>query len=112
MRLKNSHAALVVAASLVVSGLAGCAKDEDFAARPSAILTDREAARMAELHMDDTAGDDASPRDVVSIEQSYKGRGHVVGFQTFFDETAHPPKQSRLVMVDHDGDVREVTFKD
>ena len=111
MRLRNSHAALVVAASLVVSGLVGCAKDEDFAARPSAILTDREAARLAELHMDDTAAD-ASPRDVVTIEQSQGGRGHVVSFHTFYDETARPPKQSRLVMVDHDGDVREVTFKD
>src|SRR5829696_5758615 len=110
MRLKNSHAAVVVAASLVVGGLAGCAKD-DMSSRTHGILTDREAARLAELHLDDTAPD-ASPRDVVSIEPSYKGRGHVVGFHTFFDESQRPPKQSRLVMVDHDGDVRELTFKD
>lgn len=110
MRLKNSRTALVVAASLVVSGLVGCAKD-DLSTRTHAVLTEREAARLAELHLDETAPD-ASPRDVVSIDESYKGRGHIVGFQTFFDETARPPKQSRLVMVDHDGDVRELTFKD
>ena len=110
MQMK-SHAALVVAASLVVGGLAGCAKDEDYASRPSAILTDREAVRLAELHLDDTAAE-ASPRDVVAIDTTDQGRGHIVAFQTFFDETQRPPKQSRLVVVDHDGDVREVSFKD
>jgi hypothetical protein len=111
MRLINSRrAALAAVASLVISGLVGCAKD-DMSTRTHGILTDREAARLAELHLDDTAAD-ASPRDVVSIEESYNGKGHIVGFRTYFDETANPPKQSRLVMVDHDGDVRELTFKD
>lgn len=111
MRLKHSRAALVVAASLVVSGLVGgCAKD-DTASRTHAVLTDREAARLAELHLNETAPD-ASPRDIVSIDESYRGRGHIVGFQTFFDENERPPKQSRLVIVDHDGDVRELMFKD
>jgi hypothetical protein len=112
MRLMKSNAALVVAASMVVAGLAGgCAKD-DLSSRTHAILTEREAARLAELHLDDTDPDESKPRDIVSIEPSHKGRGHVVGFQTFFDETANPPKMSRLVMVDHDGDVRELQFKD
>ena len=110
MRLMNSRTALAVAASLVIGGLVGCAKD-DMSTRTHAILTDREAARLAELHLDDTAAD-ASPRDIVTIDTSHKGKGHIVGFHTFFDETANPPKMSRLVMVDHDGDVRELTFKD
>ena len=112
MRLKVSRAALLAAASLAMAGLlvGGCVKD-DMSARTHAILTDREAVRLAELHLDDTASD-AAPRDVVSVEQSHEGRGHIVGFHTFFDETERAPKQSRLVMVDHDGDVRELTFKD
>jgi len=113
MRLMNSRrAAIVAAASIVVAGLVGgCAKD-DMSARTHAILTDREAVRLAELHLDDTDPDNAAPRDVVSVETAHEGRGHIVAFHTFFDETERPPKQSRLVMVDHDGDVRELTFKD
>jgi hypothetical protein len=111
MRLNISRATLLAAASLAVAGLlGGCAKD-DMSARTHAILTDREAVRLAELHIDDTDAD-AAPRDVVSVEQSHEGRGHIVGFHSFFDETQRAPKQSRLVMVDHDGDVRELTFKD
>jgi hypothetical protein len=112
MRLKISRSALLATASLAMAGLlvGGCAKD-DMPARTHAILTDREAVRLAELHLDDTDAD-AVPRDVVSIEQSHEGRGHIVGFHSFFDETERAPKQSRLVMVDHDGDVRELTFKD
>ena len=110
MHFTNPRAALVVAASLAVAGLTGCAKD-DMSSRTHAILTDREAARLAELHLDETAPD-ASPRDVVTIDTSHRGKGHIVGFQTFFDETQRAPKMSRLVMVDHDGDVRELTFKD
>ena len=109
--MKSRSVALVAAASLAVSGLlGGCAKD-DMSARTHAILTDREAARLAELHLDDT-DPDAAPRDVVSVEETHGGRGHIVAFHTFFDETERAPKQSRLVMVDHDGDVRELTFKD
>ena len=113
MRLTNSRTALVAAASLVIAALVvgGCAKDNDMSTRTQGILTDREAARLAELHMDDTAPD-ASPRDVTSIETSTDGKGHIVVFNTFFDETQRPPKQSRMVVVDHDGDVRELTFKD
>jgi len=112
MRLKISRPALLAAASLAVAGLlvGGCAKD-DMSSRTHAMLTDREAVRLAELHLDDTDSD-AAPRDVVSIEQSHEGRGYIVGFNTFFDETERPPSQSRLVMVDHDGDVRELNFKD
>jgi len=109
MRLSNSRTALVVAAAMVVSGLAGCASD--MSSRTNAILTDREAARLAELHLDDTAPE-SNPRDIVSIDKSYEGKGHIVAFQSFFDETQHPPKMSRLVRVDHDGDVHELTFKD
>ena len=110
MHLNRCQSALVVAASLALAGLVGCAKD-DMSSRTHGILTDREAARLAELHLDDTAAD-ASPRDVVSIEETYNGKGHLVAFHTFYDETGKPPKQSRLVMVDHDGDARELTFKD
>ena len=110
MHLLSSRTALVAAATLAIAGMVGCAKD-DMSTRTQGILNDREAARLAELHLDDTAPD-ASPRDVTSIETSSDGKGHIVVFNTFFDETQHPPKQSRMVMVDHDGDVREVTFKD
>ena len=109
MRLMNSHAALVAAASLGIVGLVGCAKDD--MSRTHGMLSDLEAVRLAELHLDDTAPE-ASPRDVTSIETSRDGKGHIVAFNTFFHETQRPPKQSLLVMVDHDGDVREVTFKD
>ena len=110
MRSTSRFAALATAASLVVAGLVGCAKD-DMSSRTHAILTDREAARLAELHLDDTAPE-SSPRDIVSIIKTYDGKGHLIGFHSFFDETQHPTKMSRLVMVDHDGDVRELTFKD
>jgi hypothetical protein len=91
--------------------LVGCAKDDDMSSRTHGVLSDREAVRLAELHLNDTAPE-ASPRDVTSIETSTDGKGHIVVFNTFFDETQRPPKQSRMVMVDHDGDAREVTFKD
>jgi hypothetical protein len=111
MHLLNSRTALAAAATLAIAGLVGgCAKD-DMSTRTHGILNDREAVRLAELHLSDTAPD-ANPRDVTSIETSTDGKGHIVVFNTFFDETQHPPKQSRMVMVDHDGDVREVTFKD
>ena len=112
MRLMNSRPALVAAASIVVAGfLGGCAGD-DMPSRTPAVLTHREAARLAELHLDDIDPTESKPRDVVSIDESYNGRGHIVGFHTAFDEDEKPPKMSRLVMVDHDGDVRELTFKD
>ena len=66
MRLMNSHAALVAAASLGIVGLVGCAKDD--MSRTHGMLSDLEAVRLAELHLDDTAPE-ASPRDVTSIEQ-------------------------------------------
>ncbi|MEA2709504.1 MAG: hypothetical protein QOF78_2105 [Phycisphaerales bacterium] len=104
--------ATAVASLFVLSSavLVGCGGGHDFPASPvSAILTDREAARLAELHLNDIAPD-ASPRDIVSLETT--GKGHVIGFETMFDEAKNPPKQSRLVVVKHNGDVREVTFKD
>jgi hypothetical protein len=111
MRIALSRTTLVLAASVALSGLVGCASDEQLPSRTHAVLTDIEAARLAELHLNDTAPE-ASPRDVVSLEQSYQGKGHIVGFHTFFDETQTPPKQSRLVMVEHDGTARELMFKD
>ena len=106
---KVQRAALMAASALFVSLAGGCAS-EDFPRSPvNAVLNDREAVRLAELHLDDVAPQ-ASPRDVVTIEAT--GDGHLVGFHTYFDEPQTPPKQSRLVMVEHDGEVREVTFTD
>jgi hypothetical protein len=108
-----SRAALMVAASMVMAGLVGgCAKDDDMSSRTHAILTDREAVRLAELHLDDTDPGESKPRDVVAIDTTHEGKGHLVAFQTFFDEDERAPKMSRLVEVDHDGDVRELTFED
>jgi hypothetical protein len=108
MRSNSRFAVLATAASLVVAGLVGCAKD-DMSPRGTAVLSDREAARLAEVHLDDNGN--STPRDVVSMIPSYDGAGYIVGFDSLFDETQHPPKTSRLVMVKHDGDVRELTFK-
>lgn len=111
MHLNSRFAALAAAASLVAAGLAGCSSNKSNPPlRENAVLTDREAARLAEVHMDQDAN--AGPRDIVSITKWHDGEAHLVGFQSFFDETQHPPKASRLVVVDHDGDIREMTFSD
>jgi hypothetical protein len=111
MRSDSRYVVLATAASLVVAGLVGCAKDNDVPSHSNAILSDREAARLAELHLDDVAPS-SNPRDIVSIVPASEGTGYLVGFDSFFDETQRPPKTSRLVVVDHDGDVREMSFKD
>ena len=99
-------------AAMFVSALAavgGCSSDAYPPSPVQAVLTDGEAVRLAELHLNDI-DPQANPRDVVSIEQT--GDGTLVGFNTFYDETHTPPKQSRLVMVEHSGKTREVVFSD
>ena len=39
------------------------------------------------------------------------GDGYLVEYRTAFDPGAEPPRQSHLVKVDHDGDVRDITFR-
>jgi hypothetical protein len=97
-------------AALGLAGAVGCASKEVYPASPvPAVLNDREAIRLAELYLDDVAPA-ASMRDVTTVEPT--GDGYLVGFKTFFNETQRAPKQSRLVMVEHDGDVREMTFRE
>jgi hypothetical protein len=108
MRIKSraAIAALFVSAAAFVGG---CSSQTYPPSPVNAVLTDREAARLAELHLNDI-DPQANPRDVVSIEPT--GDGTLVAFNTFFDETHTPPKQSRIVMVEHDGTAREVVFTD
>ena len=102
--LRIAASALFVAAAAAAGGCA------DYPAWPvPAVLNDREAVRLAELHLNDVAPE-SSPRDVVSVDPM--GERTLVAFQTLFDETQRPPKTSRLVLVDHDGDVRELRFMD
>ena len=113
MHVTRSRAAVAAVASLLLSGVVGCAGGGgDYPASPvNTILTDREAVRLAELHLDEI-DPNAGPRDVVTVEPTHEGNGQVVGFQTFFDESRQAPKVWRLVMVEHDGDVKEIRYAD
>jgi hypothetical protein len=108
MRSNSRFAVLATAASLVVAGLVGCAKNEKVSPHTNAILTDLQAGRLAQAHLDDTVG--ANPRDVVYMIPSYEGKGYLIGFNSVLDATQHPPKVARTVDVDHDGDMRDLSF--
>ena len=110
MRINTRAAVVALFVSSSAAFVVGCNAAHDFPPSPvNAVLTDREAVRLAELHLNEI-DPQANPRDVVTIDST--GDGTLVGFNTFFDETRVPPKQSRLVMVEHDGTTREVTFAD
>ena len=107
MRSNSRYAVLATAASIVLAGLVGCAKSET-SSHTGAILTDLEAGRLAQAHLDDTVG--GNPRDVTFMIPSHDGQGYLVGFNSQVDDTQHPPKMARTVDVDHDGDMRDLTF--
>jgi hypothetical protein len=110
MRITSRRAAVAAALFASATLSVGCSSSHDYPASPvNAVLTDREAVRLAELHLNDI-DPQANPRDVVAMEPTCTG--YVVSFNTYFDETHVPPKQSRVVMVENDGDVREVRFSD
>jgi hypothetical protein len=100
---------LVSVALLCVA--AGCNSKMYPASPVPAVLSDREAVRLADLHLDqlDQHAGESRPRDVVSIEPT--DDGHLVAYHSYFDETMRPPKESRLVLVKHTGDARELTFR-
>jgi hypothetical protein len=90
---------LIAVAAVSSAALVGCSSQTFPPSPVNAILTDREAARLAELHLNQT-DPQANPRDVVSIEPT--GDGNLVSFNTFFDETAHPAE----AVADRDGGTR------
>jgi hypothetical protein len=110
MRFSSScaAAAALVGGSLLVGG---CAKSLP-ASPVAAPLSDVQAITLAEQFLDDrqTSGGRATggDRHVAYVEPT--GDGNIVSFRSRFDPAAEPPVQSRLIKVDHDGDVREIRF--
>ena len=69
-------------------------------------LSDMEAAKLADLYLDDQNVDD---RTITSIEPH--GYGHFVSYVTDFDPAAEPPREWHVVDVRNTGRLREVQFR-
>ena len=113
MRLSSSCAA---AAALIGGSrfVGGCAKSVP----PSPVaapLNDVQAIALAEQFLDDQQTSSAASGRTIGTDRLVAyveptGDGNIVSFRSRFDPAAEPPVQSRLIKVDHDGDVREIRF--
>jgi hypothetical protein len=101
------RASIALAAMIGIGSIVGCQRQPLPASPIPAVLTDREAAILAEQYLIDT-GD--SPRILTRVEPT--GEGHLVHYQSTFDTKLHPPREARLVVVHHDGAVRELRFNE
>ncbi len=102
MRLSLPCAAAAMIGSSLLAG--GCAT---LPASPvPAPLSDRQAIVLADEYLDQRGIDE--PRFVSYVEPT--GYGNLVSVRGSFDPDAKPPVPSRLIMVKHDGDVREIRF--
>lgn len=98
------------AAMIGASFVGGCAsaKRELPASPVPVILSDTEAARIANAHLAEDEG--FVTRQPASMEPT--GDGYLVEYRTAFAPDEKAPRQSRLVKVEHDGDVREMVFRE
>jgi hypothetical protein len=71
-----------------------------------AVFTDIQAARLADSYL---AQHNTPPLALHSAQQL--DDGYLLSYQSMFDPAATPPKESRLVVVNFDGTVRELSFK-
>jgi len=110
MRFSTTCAALAALSGSIL--IAGCSKKDvgPMPASPVAVpLSDFQSIELAENYLD-AQGSAGRARSVHSVEPM--GDGNLVTFHTAFDGTAKPPVASRMVMVEHDGSVRELTFRE
>jgi hypothetical protein len=97
------------AAMIGASFVGGCASKRELPASPvPVILSDTEAARIANAHLSEDEG--FATRQPASMEPT--GDGYLVEYRTAFAPDEKAPRQSRLVKVEHDGDVREIDFRE
>ena len=99
------------AAMIGVSLVGGCGSKATgtYPASPvPVVLSDTEAARIANAHLAEDEG--FVTRQPASMEPT--GDGYLVEYRTAFAPDEKAPRQSRLVKVEHDGDVREIVFRE
>jgi len=71
-----------------------------------AVFTDVQAARLADSYL---AQHNTPP---LALHSAYQlDDGYLLSYQSSFDRAAAPPQESRLVVVNFDGTVRELSFK-
>ena len=104
------HTLPCAAAAAIIGSLllGGCAKDKYPASPVPAILSDVEAAKLADAYLAEDEG--FITRQPASMEAT--GDGYLVEYRTAFAADEEPPRQSRLVMVEHTGEVREIVFRE
>ena len=96
------------AAMIGVSIAGGCASKKLPASPVPVVLSDVEAAQIAGAHLAEEEGFEI--RQPASMEPT--GDGYLVEYRGAFDADATPPRESRLIKVKHNGDVREITFRE
>lgn len=96
------------AAMIGVSLAGGCASKKLPASPVPVVLSDVEAARIADAHLSEDVGFET--RQPASMEPT--GDGYLVEYRSAFVPDATSPRESRLVLVKHTGEVREITFRE
>jgi hypothetical protein len=91
------------AAALLLSGASCQSLPRSPVAAP---MSEREAAQLADLYLDDQA---APARTITSIEPH--GYGYFVSHKTDFDAAEEPPREWQVVDVRHTGKLRRVEFR-
>jgi hypothetical protein len=94
----------LAAVALMVSPLA-CQRAHLPPSPVPAVLSEREAYLLAEQYLRQT---DDSPRVLTGIGPT--GDGHLLHYHGLYLPQLRPPITTRLVIVHHDGDVRELHF--
>jgi hypothetical protein len=90
---------------LLLCGVVGCSSDPG--SPGAAPLSDLQAARMADLYLDDK---NVPARTITSIEPH--GYGYFVSHKASFDAADEPPAEWHVVDVRHNGNLRHVEFRE
>jgi hypothetical protein len=95
----------LVFVGLMSCAAAGCSSQSYPASPVPARLSDRDAVFFARNYL---AQKNAPPATLVGIQPAEQGT--LLEYQTLFQPNATPPREWRLLNVNHTGAVREVTF--
>src|SRR5205814_9327696 len=97
------------AAAALLPLAASCASSSYPASPVPAVLSDTQAAEIADEYLDTRPDRDMRAYHVRSMLPMQ--RGYLITFVSEFDEGAKPPKASRMVLVHNDGTARELVFR-